>query len=112
MCEGAIEGVVELSFFSCYFSSCLLGLMCLLYLFPSKLFVGPKVVVLSCGVVLYNLFSSCLELGCTDPYVSYIVKPASLRVATWADSLAYARRYCTCILLRACSSDKRMVWPQ
>jgi len=56
MCEGAIEGVVELSFFSCYFSSCLLGLMCLLYLFPSKLFASPEVVVLSCGVVLYNLF--------------------------------------------------------
>ena len=100
MCEGAIEGVVELSFFSCYFSSCLLGLMCLLYLFPSKLFVGPKVVVLSCGVVLYNLFSGCMELGRTDPYVLYIVKPASLRVATRADSLVYACRYCTCILLR------------
>ena len=112
MCEGAIEGVVELSFFSCYFLSCLLALMCLLYLFPCKLFAVPEVVVLSCGVVLYNLFSSCLELGRTDPYVLYIVKPASLRVATRADSLAYARRYCTCILLSGCSLDKRMLWPQ
>ena len=82
-------------------------------LFPCKLFAGPEVVVLSCGVVLYNLFfSDCLELGCTDPYVLYIVKPTSLRVATRADSLAYVGRYCTCILLRGCSSDKQMVWSQ
>ena len=112
MCQEAIEGVVELNFFSCYFLSCLLGLMCLLYLFPCKLFAGPEVVVLSCGVVLYNLFSGCLELGRTDPYVLYIVKPTSLRVATRADSLAYVGRYCTCILLRGCSSDKQMVWSQ
>jgi hypothetical protein len=30
ICEGAIEGVVEMSFFSCYFQSCLLALICLL----------------------------------------------------------------------------------
>ena len=54
MCEGAIEGVVEMSFFSCYFQSCLLALMCLLAVifFPGKLYAGSEVVVWRCGVIL------------------------------------------------------------
>ena len=54
MCEGAIEGVVEMSFFSCYFQSCLLALMCFLAVifFPGKLYAGSEVVVWRCGVIL------------------------------------------------------------
>ena len=54
MCEGAIEGVVEMSFFSCYFQSCLLALMCFLAVifFPGKLYAGPEVVAWRCGVIL------------------------------------------------------------
>ena len=48
ICEGAIEGVVEMSIFSCYFQSCLLAAI----FFPVKLYIGPEVVVWSCGVIL------------------------------------------------------------
>lgn len=63
ICEGAIEGVVELSFCSCYFQNCLLALMRLLSVFVRFCVCVFVSVSVSRCIHVFASFGACVH-GC------------------------------------------------